>query len=632
MKLEQVHIKNYRSIADLEFNFDINCKILVGINEVGKSNILRALSLLDESAEIDSNDRREPLEDEPYDETSNIDFLLKFDAHEIRLLCDAVKKKLLTFEPNPTIMKYEKKDISFIDFLKKKSEVLYRVNICSKERKYLYYSISDGYTINNVKKVSAACPQTYNIELTKGIINLKDYKFVCISDIEIPEEYLEDIEPDDINDLFGLEALNIAKNNPKNVIYWKYDDKYLLPHEVIKQNFMNNPDSCVPLKHMFKLAKIDDIKASIESANTRKNGFKNLLNKVQNITTKHFKSVWKEYKDLEFELSPDGDKINISVKDYFNNYDLQQRSDGFKRFVTFLLMISAKERTQNLKNTLIIVDEPEISLHPKGARYLRDELIKLSEHNYVVYSTHSIFMIDKERIDRHYEVKKVHEKTIVNQLSYSDYFEEEVVFNALGCSMFEIMKDQNIVFEGWKDKKLFITAMSKIPNDYKELRTKFKDVGLAHSKGVTAIHSTTVNMELTNRKCLILSDNDEMAIKHKKEYEDEHYYGDWYTYRDIQEDCEAKTGEDFLKDTLIIKSVKNIMQNHPDIDDVTTLNLIDSKGKIHAIQNWLKGFGYSKETSRPIVKEIKDEVFKNIKVSDVEDSYYKLLENLARLL
>ena len=108
MKLEQVHIKNYRSIADLEFNFDINCKILVGINEVGKSNILRALSLLDESTEIDSNDRREPLEDEPYDETSNIDFLLRFDAYEIRLLCDAVKKKLLTFESNPTIMKYEK--------------------------------------------------------------------------------------------------------------------------------------------------------------------------------------------------------------------------------------------------------------------------------------------------------------------------------------------------------------------------------------------------------------------------------------------------------------------------------------------------------------------------------------------
>ena len=47
MKLEKVRIKNFRSIADLSISFDMNCKFLVGINEAGKSNILRALSLLD---------------------------------------------------------------------------------------------------------------------------------------------------------------------------------------------------------------------------------------------------------------------------------------------------------------------------------------------------------------------------------------------------------------------------------------------------------------------------------------------------------------------------------------------------------------------------------------------------------
>lgn len=47
MRLNHVDISNFRSIKSIVINFDPKCRVLVGINESGKSNILEALSLLD---------------------------------------------------------------------------------------------------------------------------------------------------------------------------------------------------------------------------------------------------------------------------------------------------------------------------------------------------------------------------------------------------------------------------------------------------------------------------------------------------------------------------------------------------------------------------------------------------------
>ena len=82
MKLKRVQIKNFRSIKDAEINFDPNCRVLVGINESGKSNILRALSLLSDEYEPSPEDVREPLPDESEsDQDSYVRFI--FDTSEL---------------------------------------------------------------------------------------------------------------------------------------------------------------------------------------------------------------------------------------------------------------------------------------------------------------------------------------------------------------------------------------------------------------------------------------------------------------------------------------------------------------------------------------------------------------------
>ena len=85
------------------------------------------------------------------------------------------------------------------------------------------------------------------------------------------------------------------------------------------------------------------------------------------------------------------------------------------------------------------------------------------------------------------------------------------MYKALGSSVFEVLKQKNILFEGWYDKKLFQTALGKLIDGQKKYKKTFKDIGIAHSRGVKYMKCITPVFEAANRGCLILSDNDETA-------------------------------------------------------------------------------------------------------------------------
>lgn len=65
MKLRVAEIKNYRSIKNVTVELKPNCRVLIGVNESGKSNILRALSFLTPNKKpVRKDDVRESLPDE----------------------------------------------------------------------------------------------------------------------------------------------------------------------------------------------------------------------------------------------------------------------------------------------------------------------------------------------------------------------------------------------------------------------------------------------------------------------------------------------------------------------------------------------------------------------------------------
>lgn len=639
MKLEKIKIVNFRSIEDLEIDFYHNCRVLVGINEAGKTNILKAASLLSSDIDSSNDDVRQESFEEPPKTEAYVAFSFIFNDSQRAELAKKLKEKIITTQDDPIILQKDDEFIKLSDLCTMKGKCTYIVDLLKKEKYFRYEAFNNPheYKVNeNIKVPSMQCPNSFEVTLTdKGAVNFKPTDIIDLTnlDVEIPEEYLSSFKLSDLNKILKADILEIFNKYLPETVYWRFEKENLLPNRINLSDFVENPSICKPLKHMFDLAEYPNIKKAIEEESTRTNGVKNLLTRVSKKTTEHFNTIWAEYDDVEFELVLDGDDIVSSIKDVYNTYGLEQRSDGFQRFVTFLLMISIKVRNKSLRNALLIVDEPEISLHPYGAKFLRDELSKISKDNYVLYSTHSPFMIDEKVIDKHYRIKKEKEKTIALKTNESDYMDEEVLYNAIGYSVFRSLKEMNIIFEGWRDKKLFQTAI-KSEKLKKSIKNKFNDIGLAHSKGVVSVKHITPIIELTGRQCLVISDNDEAAKKEQEKFSELKLHGEWKCYNQIHSETEAITGEDFIKAETYKNHAMKIIQSETNIvDEITTDDLNSSKGKNHALAQWLKARGISaKEEIKIITDKIKEEIFSSLHIDDIDSHYFTFIEKLSEVI
>lgn len=630
MILNEVTIRNFRSIKELDINPEPRCQIFVGEIEAGKSNILKAISYLSKESKPQKKDVREPSDGENID-MSYIDYDFKFTEEEHNIIFNHFKD--IIYFPETKRLLIDKKDCKLcLQELFKEIMGFIRVNFKKETRSTNIFNIPDFEFESNWKLVSAK-QTTLVVKNTKDgtEIDISKYKILDTKDLEIPTTaILENLTESNFKNLVAEFIIELINKNIPNVIFWEYNDKNLLPPKVNLANFCKDPSMCKPLKAMFDLEGIININEQIQDAQSKnRNSLKNLLKRVAKTTTKHFQSVWPDYKNVEFTLEPDGEDIVIAIKDTYNDYNLSDRSDGFKRFVTFLLLISAKNKSNSLVNSIIIVDEPEISLHIKGQKYLRDELINISKNNIVFYSTHSIFMIDKNNIDRHYIVKKEKEVTNIKQVDKSNYMDEEVILNALGYSIFESLKEFNIVFEGWTDKQLFATSITRIPTQYKNDINILKEYGTCFSEGVKDIKATCNILDMIPRKYLVLSDGDQPAKEKQKEF-NKYNNNTWYRYDEIYSTRKIITSEDFIKTNILYSELTKQLKAQNIQVTITEQDIIQApNGRIKIIEDKLKQQNIDKVVIKKILHDLKENIFSNLKNSQIEDDYYDFLKDLV---
>jgi predicted ATP-dependent endonuclease of OLD family len=640
VKLKKVQIKNFRSIEELVVNFAHNCQILVGPNEGGKSNILSALNLLDTNVEILPSDKRVLLSSEAYDAKYFIRYFIE-PSEDFYEDCEhAVRGKIIAKSDNPYLFTVDgiKKDISN-SFKSLFKEILYVVHIKEDVRNYSYWKDA-GYEFQSSKGVacnlvsgwsvpSSKCPEDFSIETTAGESKLlKELVLVRKEDFSsVPSEFLEDASSENIFKVFGKIINDTHKEYHKVITYWEYSDKFCLPPKLSINEFKSNPYSYVPVYRMFQLAGIRKITKAIDEAEQTEKGIQQLLDRVSTKTTEHIKGAWKEFKNLKIELSHNGEDISIGIRDE-NIYDFEQRSDGFKRLVTFLLLISAHAKAYGLRGSLLIIDEPDIGLHPKGAKALLEELLKLARHFQIVFSTHSIFMIDKSEIGRHLLVSKKQEKTEAKRAQHSKYSDEDVIFNAFGASIFENLKKENLIFEGWRDKELFRAALKSQSKTTKEVRKRLSKMGLCYSQGVKKIGEITAVMELAGRDCLIVSDNDGAAINAKAKHEKLNCHGAWSTYSDLDTECLALTGEDFVVVSRLTYAGKKLREEYPQLGAVPSKELFGVSERLEVLVNWIKLRERDKKLRDEIKSRMKDLIFVGIKSSHIEDTYFDLIPKI----
>ena len=90
-----------------------------------------------------------------------------------------------------------------------------------------------------------------------------------------------------------------------------------------------------------------------------------------------------EYSRLEINASPDGQRLSMLING--KSYKMSELGSGFAQF--FLVLASAAMRLSN--PTLILIDEPEINLHPSLQLDFLTRLTSYASHG-VFFATHSI--------------------------------------------------------------------------------------------------------------------------------------------------------------------------------------------------------------------------------------------------
>ena len=195
-----------------------------------------------------------------------------------------------------------------------------------------------------------------------------------------------------------------------------------------------------------------------------------LLQSAETSLTKQFRDWWKQG-DYRFELQADGNHFRIWVSDDRRpeKIELESRSTGLQWFLSFYLVFLVESLGEH-KDAVLLLDEPGLSLHPLAQRDLSSFFDNLSKTNGIIYTAHSPFLVDADRIDRARKVYVAADGTTkaTSNLRHTETDGEQpgaayAVHSALGLTVAEslLIGCQPVIVEGASDQH-YLTAIKSL--------------------------------------------------------------------------------------------------------------------------------------------------------------------------
>jgi energy-coupling factor transporter ATP-binding protein EcfA2 len=248
------------------------------------------------------------------------------------------------------------------------------------------------------------------------------YQRLC-EDVEKTKASLSTPHPDDRKELRELALTKI----PKFVYYSNYgnlDSEIYLPYVIRnmtrKDLGAKEQAKARTLKVLFEFVKLSpeeilelgkDLKEpapnqqpltaeQIEAAAKRKKERSVLLQSASVDLTTSFREWWKRG-NYRFNFEADGDHFRIWVSDDKRpeQIELESRSTGLQWFLSFYLVFLV-ERSDAHVDAILLLDEPGLSLHPLAQQDLSAFFDGLADTNQLMYTSHSPFLMDSDRLDR----------------------------------------------------------------------------------------------------------------------------------------------------------------------------------------------------------------------------------------
>lgn len=127
-----------------------------------------------------------------------------------------------------------------------------------------------------------------------------------------------------------------------------------------------------------------------------------LVNRAGSVVTAEIRRLWKD-RALKVRFNLDGQYLDTLVSDpnaaYEVEVNLEERSRGFQWFFSFYVAFFADTQGGQAEDAVLLLDEPGLHLHAHSQADLLAHLEKDFAGNQVIYTTHSPFMVPTHRLD-----------------------------------------------------------------------------------------------------------------------------------------------------------------------------------------------------------------------------------------
>lgn len=473
IKLKNVVINKYKSFLEKqEIEIEDGVTRIVGKNESGKTALLEAMAKFNYFDSKDKTFTFNSTNDYPRGELKRYQQEYPNEDFDV-ITC--------TFELSDDLLNQISEDVGKEVFTSKSIIVAKTYNNIKR-----FYNVS-----TNTKKFIEQFLQNYTVEdsmkqeliksnsLEELAEKLKEIEELTDAYKELKTKYIDSPKTDSEDKLVSYIISEYIIPNLPEFLY--FDEYYSLPGTINLQKFLNGQvdDTFTKeqndiTKALFELSNID-IKKVMDSNNYE--DFIAELEATSNNITDKLLEYWTTNKNLEinFEIQT---KENTSTRNFEKllqirikntkhrvTLPLKNRSKGFIWFFSFLVWFS---KVQEKKNLIILLDEPGLNLHAEAQadllKYIDKELLPRYQ---VIYTTHSPFMIESDKLD---EVRTVYDSNdskvgsiISNALEEKDQGTLFPLQAALGYNLAQnlYISDKNLLVEGVADL-MFLTVMSGI--------------------------------------------------------------------------------------------------------------------------------------------------------------------------
>ncbi|HLC10017.1 MAG TPA: AAA family ATPase [Nitrosopumilaceae archaeon] len=421
MRLRKFRVRAFRCIHDSSEIKVGDLAAFIGRNESGKTTILEALTLLNKDAKVSDLDLCDEMAEELKSETRIVEGAFELTEKETGLvrekfpnLSDIKKVKIFRTQTNPKVQ-YDFGDVNISDEADK------RINSWENFVEKIYNFV---LTIPNPIRIKldttfleGHVPRTRDAfnsimaEFNNNVYLLASQEKQVIS---AWEQIYRDIDHTYDTLLIGTSERSALENfieerlHPRFVYFSDYKkilgninlDEFLKETKSVRPKgleYVEEFDKAETVKNLFYLADLDMDK--LEEVQNSPSRLIKLLHTASRKLTERLNPAWKgDPIHVELRFNP-GNILSVVISDIHrdgtvtNTGLLNRRAEGFKWTFSFIVNFAAETQRSELKEAILLLDEPARNLHPTQSRGISDLLKSLAGSNQILYATHSPFMI-----------------------------------------------------------------------------------------------------------------------------------------------------------------------------------------------------------------------------------------------